>query len=160
MVLAQFYADLQNPDYKSRFAIYHRRFSTNTMPKWPLAQPFRSLGHNGEINTLLGNINWMRAREAVMDQTIAFREGTDISNVRPAPRLAPAPTRLRSLRHRLRAPTHVEPFLHPSSECRLSKTARGCRSTRSRRPSFRTRRISTRRSRSPSARARPRWSPS
>ena len=62
VVLAQFYADLQNPDYKSRFAIYHRRFSTNTMPKWPLAQPFRSLGHNGEINTLLGNINWSRSR--------------------------------------------------------------------------------------------------
>jgi glutamate synthase (ferredoxin) len=46
------------------FAVYHRRFSTNTMPKWPLAQPMRLLGHNGEINTLLGNINWMMAREA------------------------------------------------------------------------------------------------
>ncbi|MFM7580899.1 MAG: hypothetical protein ACKO5Q_28710, partial [Microcystaceae cyanobacterium] len=44
-------------------AVYHRRFSTNTMPKWPLAQPMRLLGHNGEINTLLGNINWMAARE-------------------------------------------------------------------------------------------------
>jgi len=63
-ILGQFYLDLQNPAYQSRFAIYHRRFSTNTLPKWPLAQPMRLLGHNGEINTLLGNINWMSAREA------------------------------------------------------------------------------------------------
>ncbi|WNZ26447.1 glutamate synthase large subunit [Leptolyngbya sp. NK1-12] len=63
-VLGTFYSDLTNPAYKSAFAIYHRRFSTNTMPKWPLAQPMRFLGHNGEINTLLGNINWMMAREA------------------------------------------------------------------------------------------------
>ncbi len=62
-VLGEFYLDLKNPDYQSRFAVYHRRFSTNTMPKWPLAQPMRLLGHNGEINTLLGNINWMMARE-------------------------------------------------------------------------------------------------
>ncbi|MGB0561064.1 MAG: glutamate synthase large subunit [Spirulinaceae cyanobacterium] len=62
-ILGQFYADLQNPAFTSRFAVYHRRFSTNTMPKWPLAQPMRLLGHNGEINTLLGNINWMSARE-------------------------------------------------------------------------------------------------
>ncbi|BFM40119.1 glutamate synthase large subunit [Synechocystis sp. LKSZ1] len=62
-VLGEFYLDLQNPDYQSNFAVYHRRFSTNTMPKWPLAQPMRLLGHNGEINTLLGNINWMAARE-------------------------------------------------------------------------------------------------
>ena len=63
-VLSEFYADLQDADYQSTFAIYHRRFSTNTMPKWHLAQPMRLLGHNGEINTLLGNINWMMAREA------------------------------------------------------------------------------------------------
>lgn len=63
-VLGEFYLDLKNPDYQSAFAVYHRRFSTNTMPRWPLAQPMRLLGHNGEINTLLGNINWMMAREA------------------------------------------------------------------------------------------------
>ncbi len=63
-VLADFYPDLKNPAYKSPFAVFHRRFSTNTMPRWPLAQPMRLLGHNGEINTLLGNINWMRARES------------------------------------------------------------------------------------------------
>ncbi len=63
VVLGEFYQDLANPDYESTFAVYHRRFSTNTMPKWPLAQPMRMLGHNGEINTLLGNINWMSNRE-------------------------------------------------------------------------------------------------
>ncbi|MEP0910562.1 glutamate synthase large subunit [Leptolyngbya sp. GB1-A1] len=63
VVLGEFYQDFQNPLYQSVFAVYHRRFSTNTMPKWHLAQPMRLLGHNGEINTLLGNINWMMARE-------------------------------------------------------------------------------------------------
>ncbi|MEM7062355.1 MAG: glutamate synthase large subunit [Cyanobacteria bacterium P01_B01_bin.77] len=63
-VLGQFYLDLQDGEYESAFAVYHRRFSTNTMPKWPLAHPMRLLGHNGEINTLIGNINWMMAREA------------------------------------------------------------------------------------------------
>jgi len=51
-VVGAFYLDLQNPDFVSQFCIYHRRFSTNTVPKWPLAQPMRFLGHNGEINTL------------------------------------------------------------------------------------------------------------
>nr|YP_009297269.1 ferredoxin-dependent glutamate synthase [Porphyridium sordidum]AOM66612.1 ferredoxin-dependent glutamate synthase [Porphyridium sordidum] len=62
-VLGQFYQDLYHPDYESSFAVYHRRFSTNTMPKWPLAQPMRLIAHNGEINTLLGNLNWMKTRE-------------------------------------------------------------------------------------------------
>jgi len=69
-VLGEFYQDLKNPLYKSAFAVYHRRFSTNTMPKWPLAQPMRLLGHNGEINTLLGNINWMMAREADLNHPV------------------------------------------------------------------------------------------
>lgn len=63
-VLPLFYKDLQNPDYTTKFVIYHRRFSTNTNPRWPLAQPMRVVGHNGEINTLLGNVNWIKAREA------------------------------------------------------------------------------------------------
>ncbi|MBD2387947.1 glutamate synthase-related protein [Cylindrospermum sp. FACHB-282] len=69
-VLGEFYRDLKNPAYKSGFAVYHRRFSTNTMPKWPLAQPMRLLGHNGEINTLLGNINWMMARESSLNHPV------------------------------------------------------------------------------------------
>jgi glutamate synthase (ferredoxin) len=66
-ILGEFYPDLKNPAYQSPFAVYHRRFSTNTMPKWPFAQPMRMLGHNGEINTLLGNINWMMPRESNLE---------------------------------------------------------------------------------------------
>ena len=65
-VLGQFYQDLHHPDYTSSFVIYHRRFSTNTLPKWPLAQPMRCIAHNGEINTLLGNLNWMKSRQAIL----------------------------------------------------------------------------------------------
>ncbi|MDR7570178.1 MAG: glutamate synthase subunit alpha, partial [Armatimonadota bacterium] len=61
--LEQFYLDLQDPDFSVQAAVFHQRYSTNTNPSWPLAQPFRLLAHNGEINTLLGNIHWMRARE-------------------------------------------------------------------------------------------------
>ena len=67
MSLGQFYQDLYNPDFEISFAVFHRRFSTNTMPRWPLAQPMRILGHNGEINTLLGNLKWMEAREASLN---------------------------------------------------------------------------------------------
>uniref|UniRef100_A0A453AU38 glutamate synthase (ferredoxin) n=1 Tax=Aegilops tauschii subsp. strangulata TaxID=200361 RepID=A0A453AU38_AEGTS len=69
-VLGQFYLDLKNELYKSPFAIYHRRFSTNTSPRWPLAQPMRLLGHNGEINTIQGNLNWMRSREATIQSPV------------------------------------------------------------------------------------------
>ena len=62
-VLPEFYPDLQDPAFVSPYAVLHRRFSTNTAPKWSLAQPMRLLAHNGEINTLLGNLGWMRARE-------------------------------------------------------------------------------------------------
>ncbi len=66
-VLARFFADLRDARFAVTFAVYHRRFSTNTLPRWPLAQPMRLLGHNGEINTLLGNLNWARAAEASLD---------------------------------------------------------------------------------------------
>jgi glutamate synthase (ferredoxin) len=62
--LAGFYGDLRDQDYETRMAIFHQRYSTNTFPNWSLAQPFRMLAHNGEINTIAGNRNWMRAREA------------------------------------------------------------------------------------------------
>nr|YP_009295726.1 ferredoxin-dependent glutamate synthase [Mastocarpus papillatus]AOL58210.1 ferredoxin-dependent glutamate synthase [Mastocarpus papillatus] len=64
--LAQYYLDLSDSCYESNFAIYHRRFSTNTLPKWPLAQPMRFMAHNGEINTLLGNLNWMKSKESLL----------------------------------------------------------------------------------------------
>ncbi|MBI3014057.1 MAG: glutamate synthase large subunit [Candidatus Tectomicrobia bacterium] len=61
--LPNFYSDLNDPDYESALAVFHQRYSTNTFPTWQLAQPFRALAHNGEINTLRGNRNWVRARE-------------------------------------------------------------------------------------------------
>ncbi len=64
--LARFYLDLADPRYASAFAIFHQRYSTNTFPSWSLAQPMRLLAHNGEINTIQGNRNWMRAREAAL----------------------------------------------------------------------------------------------
>ncbi|MCA3390187.1 MAG: glutamate synthase large subunit [Roseomonas sp.] len=61
--LTEFYPDLLDERFVSRFAIYHQRYSTNTFPTWRLAQPFRTLAHNGEINTLHGNVNWMKSHE-------------------------------------------------------------------------------------------------
>lgn len=61
--LRAFYLDMQNPDFETAIAVYHQRFSTNTFPAWPLGQPFRMMAHNGEINTVRGNRNWMRSRE-------------------------------------------------------------------------------------------------
>jgi len=80
-VLRDFYLDLQNPLYISNFAVFHRRFSTNTFPRWALAQPFRMLGHNGEINTLLGNRTWMRAREPVLEHPAYFGREQDLQPV-------------------------------------------------------------------------------
>jgi glutamate synthase (NADPH/NADH) large chain len=64
--LRRFYADLGDERVESALALFHSRFSTNTFPSWPLAHPYRMLAHNGEINTVQGNENWMRAREGVM----------------------------------------------------------------------------------------------
>ena len=62
--LEPFYPDLSEPEFESQLALVHSRFSTNTFPSWPLAHPFRFIAHNGEINTVKGNANWMRARES------------------------------------------------------------------------------------------------
>ena len=64
--VAEFYPDLKDPRFISAFTIYHQRYSTNTFPQWWLAQPFRMLAHNGEINTLKGNLNWLRSHEIRM----------------------------------------------------------------------------------------------
>ena len=64
--LEPFYPDLSDPRYVSALALVHSRFSTNTFPSWPLAHPYRYIAHNGEINTVRGNRNWMRAREAML----------------------------------------------------------------------------------------------
>ena len=65
-----FYPDIREPDYTTHIAMVHSRFSTNTFPSWDRAQPNRFMSHNGEINTLRGNINWMRAREGVMESEL------------------------------------------------------------------------------------------
>lgn len=68
--LEPFYPDLSDARFASRCAIVHSRFSTNTFPSWPLAQPFRSIAHNGEINTVKGNRNWMRARQSTLSSSL------------------------------------------------------------------------------------------
>ncbi len=78
--LAEFYPDLLDPRFVSRFAIYHQRYSTNTFPTWRLAQPFRMLAHNGEINTLTGNINWMKSHET---RLAAEELGPYLEDVKP-----------------------------------------------------------------------------
>ncbi|MAN19748.1 MAG: glutamate synthase subunit alpha, partial [Synechococcus sp. EAC657] len=83
-VLAQYYADLKDPRFAVSFAVYHRRFSTNTLPRWPLAQPMRLLGHNGEINTLLGNLNWAKASEASLENVWGEAADDLIPVVNPA----------------------------------------------------------------------------
>jgi glutamate synthase (ferredoxin) len=80
-ILGAFYEDLQDSAYQSAFAVYHRRFSTNTLPKWPLAHPMRLVAHNGEINTLVGNINWMMAREADLAHPIWGDRLTDLKPI-------------------------------------------------------------------------------
>ena len=77
------FPDLVDPDVESALALVHSRFSTNTFPSWPLAHPYRYIAHNGEINTLRGNINWMRAREALCESDLF---GDDIQKLFPVVR--------------------------------------------------------------------------
>src|SRR5262249_32408272 len=64
------FPDVTEKDFESALALVHQRFSTNTFPSWPLAHPYRFVAHNGEINTLRGNINWMHAREALCESEL------------------------------------------------------------------------------------------
>lgn len=78
--MENFYPDLKDPLFKTSFAIVHQRYSTNTFPTWPLAHPFRCLAHNGEINTIRGNLNQMRARESHFQSPLF---GEDIAKLLP-----------------------------------------------------------------------------
>src|SRR4249919_2484861 len=78
--IAPTFPDLTDPDMESALALVHQRFSTNTFPSWPLAHPYRYVAHNGEINTLRGNINWMRAREGLLRSTLL---GDDLKKILP-----------------------------------------------------------------------------
>ncbi len=79
--LPEYFVDLRDAELESALALVHQRFSTNTFPSWPLAHPYRVIAHNGEINTLRGNINWMRAREGLL-ATPLFAEG-DLQQLLP-----------------------------------------------------------------------------
>ncbi len=87
--LARFYPDLRDPEFASALALVHSRFSTNTFPSWELAHPYRMIAHNGEINTLRGNVNWMRARESQLASDLF---GDDLKKVLPVIRPAGSDT--------------------------------------------------------------------
>lgn len=76
--LEPFYPDLSDPRFATKLAIVHSRFSTNTFPSWPLAQPFRTIAHNGEINTVKGNRNWMRARQSQLKSPVLGRNPEEL----------------------------------------------------------------------------------
>ena len=78
--LAPYYRDLQDPRYETALALVHQRFATNTFPSWRRAHPYRMVAHNGEINTLRGNLNWMAARQASVDSELF---GNDIQKLWP-----------------------------------------------------------------------------
>ena len=78
--LGTYYPDLHDPDFESALALVHQRFSTNTFPTWSLAHPYRYIAHNGEINTLRGNVNWMAARQASVSSPLF---GKDINKLWP-----------------------------------------------------------------------------
>nr|WP_136652340.1 glutamate synthase large subunit [Paracoccus aeridis] len=82
--VAEFYPDLKDARFESAFAIYHQRYSTNTFPQWWLAQPFRMLAHNGEINTLRGNVNWLKSHEIRMASSTFGDMADDIKPIVPA----------------------------------------------------------------------------
>jgi len=76
--IAEFYGELADPETRSALALVHQRFSTNTFPSWQLAHPYRFLCHNGEINTVRGNVNWMNARESVLESELL-----DVNKIAP-----------------------------------------------------------------------------
>ena len=78
--VGQYYPDLQDPDLTSALALVHSRFSTNTFPSWERSHPYRYLAHNGEINTLRGNINWMHARQSLFQSELL---GEDMAKIQP-----------------------------------------------------------------------------
>jgi len=74
--LAPFYLDLNDPEFESAFVVFHQRYSTNTQPSWSLAQPFRFVAHNGEINTISSNRRWFQAREAALRRQLELADNS------------------------------------------------------------------------------------
>ena len=98
--LEPFYPDLSDERFASKLALVHSRYSTNTFPSWPLAQPFRMIAHNGEINTIQGNRNWMRARQSQLESELLGD-------------LAPDPADRHARRERLRVVRRGRRAAHP-----------------------------------------------
>ena len=96
--LPRYFPDLRDPRVASRLALVHSRFSTNTFPSWELAHPYRMIAHNGEVNTLRGNVNWMRARESQLASELFGDDLREGDPGRPRGRLG-----LGDLRQRARA---------------------------------------------------------
>ncbi len=105
--LPKFFPDLGDERIKSAVCLVHSRFSTNTFPSWDLSHPFRVIAHNGEINTLRGNINWMRARESQLQSELF---GDDLAKITPV----------------VRPDGRIRPRSTTSSSCSCSRAAR-CR---------------------------------
>ena len=78
--VAEYFADLSDPTMETALALVHSRFSTNTFPSWERGHPYRYIAHNGEINTLRGNINWMHARQAMFESNLL---GDDLKKILP-----------------------------------------------------------------------------
>ncbi len=78
--IANFYGELSDPDVESAICLVHQRFSTNTFPSWQLAHPYRYIAHNGEINTLKGNVAWMHARQSMLESPLF---GDDLKKMFP-----------------------------------------------------------------------------
>ena len=96
--LEGFYLDLADPRVETALALVHSRYSTNTFPSWELAHPYRFVAHNGEINTLRGNVNWMRARESQLASELF---GDDLAKVLPV--IRPGGSDTGDVRQRARA---------------------------------------------------------
>src|SRR4029077_20043707 len=115
--LAAFYEDLRDPRAKTAMALVHSRFSTNTFPSWELAHPYRVICHNGEINTLMGNINWMRARESELSSELF---GEDLRKILPVVTLGNSDSAtfgnvMELLLLQVRAPAHAAIKMIPGS---------------------------------------------
>ena len=84
--IEKFYIELANPLVKSALCLVHQRFSTNTFPSWKLAHPYRYIAHNGEINTIRGNVSWMNARQSVLESPLFGEEHREAVSRRHARR--------------------------------------------------------------------------
>ena len=103
--LDEFFPDLRDERIASALCVVHSRFSTNTFPSWPLSHPFRFIAHNGEINTVMGNRNWMRAREALLASDLI---PGDLERLYPI--CTPGRVRLGVVRRGARAAAHGRPL--------------------------------------------------